>query len=189
VGPSSSSSVDVSEILKVLTEPFPFAMLSPLGSGLTSLLQSKEKGFGQSSGGKETASATEGNAGGHKKHRMMDGMQAIQKTPPSASVEKIVMLVNVEDTAKAEANEARPKAKNLSTTMSEIDRLISDVALEKDIAKVSTGKASEDIDLDLRHLGGQELSHEDIPELKEFTLAGRYRPGSVLFSGVDEEIL
>jgi hypothetical protein len=31
-GPSPSSSVDVSEILKVMTEPFPFAMLSPLGS-------------------------------------------------------------------------------------------------------------------------------------------------------------
>jgi hypothetical protein len=36
--PSSPSSVDVSEILKVMTEPIPFAMLSPLGSDLTSLL-------------------------------------------------------------------------------------------------------------------------------------------------------
>jgi hypothetical protein len=42
--------VNVSEILKVMTEPFPFAMLSPLGSNLNSLLQSKE-----------TASATGGN--------------------------------------------------------------------------------------------------------------------------------
>jgi hypothetical protein len=38
VGPSPSSCVDVSEILKVMTEPFPFAMLSPLGLDLTSLL-------------------------------------------------------------------------------------------------------------------------------------------------------
>jgi hypothetical protein len=36
--PYSPSSVDVSEILKVMTEPIPFAMLSPLGSDLTSLL-------------------------------------------------------------------------------------------------------------------------------------------------------
>jgi hypothetical protein len=43
---------NVLEILKVMTEPFLFAMLSPLGSDLTSLLQSKEKGFEQSSGGK-----------------------------------------------------------------------------------------------------------------------------------------
>jgi hypothetical protein len=79
----------------------------------------------------------------------------------------------------AEANEARPKAENLRTTMSEIDRLISDVAPEKDIA-------SEDTYLDLQHLGVQELSDEDISELKEFTLAGGYKPGSVLFGGVDE---
>jgi hypothetical protein len=37
-GPSPSCSIDVSEIPKVMTEPFPFAMLSPLGSDLTSLL-------------------------------------------------------------------------------------------------------------------------------------------------------
>jgi hypothetical protein len=73
--------------------------------------------------------------------------------------------------------------------MSEIDWPISDVAPEKDIAEVSTGKASEDTDLDLRHLGGQELSDEDIFELKEFALAGRYNPGSVLFGGVDKQIL
>jgi hypothetical protein len=48
VGTSPSSYVDVSEIQKVMTEPFPFAMLSPLGSDLTSLLQSKEKEFEQS---------------------------------------------------------------------------------------------------------------------------------------------
>jgi hypothetical protein len=43
-GTSSSSSIDVIEILNVMTEPFTFAMLSPLGLYLTSLLLSKEKG-------------------------------------------------------------------------------------------------------------------------------------------------
>lgn len=37
-GTSSSSSIGVTEILKVMTEPFLFAMLSPLGLDLTSLL-------------------------------------------------------------------------------------------------------------------------------------------------------
>jgi hypothetical protein len=41
---SSSSSTGVTKILKVMTEPFPFAMLSTVGSDMTSLLQSKEKG-------------------------------------------------------------------------------------------------------------------------------------------------
>jgi hypothetical protein len=38
-------------------------------------------------------------------------------------------------------------------------------------------------------LGGQELSEEYISELKEFAIVGGYKPGSVLFGGVDEEIL
>jgi hypothetical protein len=62
-GPSPSCSVDVSEILKVMTKPFPFAMLSPLGLDLTSLLQSKEKGVEQSLEGKDSASATRGMSG------------------------------------------------------------------------------------------------------------------------------
>ena len=120
---------------------------------------------------------------------MMDVMQAVQKITTSTSAEKIGVPTNAEDTTEAEANEATPEVENLGTTMSEIDRLISNVAPEKDIAEVSTDKASEDIELDLWHLGGQELSDEVISELKEFTLAGGYKPGSVLFGGVDEEIL
>jgi hypothetical protein len=39
----STSSIGATEILEVMTEPLPFAMLSPLGSELTILLQPKEK--------------------------------------------------------------------------------------------------------------------------------------------------
>jgi hypothetical protein len=66
-GSSPSSSVDVSEILKIITEPFPFPMLSPLWSDLTSLLQSKEKGVERSLEGKDKASAGGGNVEGPKK--------------------------------------------------------------------------------------------------------------------------
>jgi hypothetical protein len=55
-GASSPSSADVSEILKVMTEPISFALLSPLRSDLTSLLHSKE-----------TTSAIGGNVRGQKK--------------------------------------------------------------------------------------------------------------------------
>jgi hypothetical protein len=54
---------------------------------------------------------------------MMNVMQAIEQTPPPTSAAKAVMPVEAEDTAGAEANE-------LATTMSEIDRLISDVVAE-----------------------------------------------------------
>jgi hypothetical protein len=85
--------------------------------------------------------------------------------------------------------------------MLKIDRIIGDVVPEREMAEVNTDRASplrmkelegvssEDIELDLQHLGGQELSEEDISELKEFVIAGGYKSRSVLFGGVDEEIL
>jgi hypothetical protein len=183
-GPSSPSSVDVSEIMKVMIEPIPFAMLSPLGSNITSLLQSKE-----------TASATQGNARGQKKWRMMNVMQTIEQTPPfpPASAEKTIVPV---EAAEAKAKEATPEIDNLATTTSEIDILISDVVPEKNVAETSTDKgkrteatSSEDKNFDLRHLGGQKLSEEDISELKEFAISCSYQPGSMLFGDVDKEIL
>jgi hypothetical protein len=136
---------------------------------------------------------------------MMAVMKAIHKTPPPVSAGKSVAPANAEANVDAEADEAAPKAKNsggpLGTTMSEIDKIIADVVPEREMAEVTTdrasplkmkeleGASSEDIVLDLRHLGGQELSEEDIFELKEFAIAGGYKPGSVLFGGVDEEIL
>jgi hypothetical protein len=136
---------------------------------------------------------------------MMAVMKAIHKTPPPVSTKKIVASANIEANTDAEADEAAPEAENsggpLGTTMSEIHRIIADVVPEKDMAEVTTdrasplkmreleGTSSEDMELNLRHLGGQELSKEDISELKEFTIAGGYKYGSVLFGGVDKEIL
>ena len=80
--------------------------------------------------------------------------------------------------------------------MSEIDRLISAVVTEKDVAATPSDKgkhiedaSSEDKDFDLRHLGGQQLFEEDISELKKFAISCGYQPGSMLFGGVGEEIL
>jgi hypothetical protein len=42
MGPPSPSAAEVVEILKVMTESIPFALLSPIRLDLTSLLQSKE---------------------------------------------------------------------------------------------------------------------------------------------------
>jgi hypothetical protein len=58
MNPSSSSAAKVSEILKVMTEPFPFALLSPLRLELTSLLQTREI---SSAGGAEEATYDEYN--------------------------------------------------------------------------------------------------------------------------------
>jgi hypothetical protein len=99
------------------------------------------------------------------------------------------MHADAKDTAGAEAD-------NLATTMSKIDKLISDVVPQKDVAEASPDKgkrieetSSEDKNFDLRHQGGQHLSEEDISELKEFAISCGYQPRSMLFGGVDEDIL
>jgi hypothetical protein len=65
--------------------------------------------------------------------------------------------------------------------MLEIDRLISNVVAEKEVATVVSDKGKkieetslEGVNFDLWHLGGQQLSEEDISELKEFVISYGY---------------
>jgi hypothetical protein len=101
----------------------------------------------------------------------------------------LLYLGEAEGTAEAEAE-------NLATTLSEINRLILDVVAENDVVTVPSDKgkrieetSSENMNFDLRHLGGQQLSEEDISKLKEFVISCGYQPRSMLFGGVDEEIV
>jgi hypothetical protein len=148
VSPPSPSTAEVSKVLKVMTEPIPFALLSPLRLDLTSLLQSME-----------TAPSTEEKGEGQKKWWIINVMQAIEQMLPSALVAKAAMPFDADDTVGAEANE-------LASTMSKIDRLISDVVAEENVtAAPDKGKriedaSSEEKDFDLWYLGGQELSEE-----------------------------
>jgi hypothetical protein len=182
--PSTPSAAEVAEILKVMTDSLSIKLLSPLGLELTKFLQKKE----QPSAAKEKVE-------GQKKRRIVNVMQAIERTPPSASATKIATAAGVKADAVAEVEE-------LATTMSGIDKLISDmvaeetgVAAEESMAAVpDKGKKVVDTslgekDFDLRHLGGQELSEADKEELKEYAISCGYQPGSLLFGGVDEEIL
>jgi hypothetical protein len=122
-------------------------------------------------------------------------MQAIERTPPSASAAKIVTAASAE--AKAAAEDAK-----LATTMSGIDKLISDMVAEETVVaaeesmvvvpdkrKKVVDTSSREKDFDLWHLDGQELSEADKKELKEYGISCGYQPGSLLFGGVDKEIL
>jgi hypothetical protein len=109
--------------------------------------------------------------------------------PAPASANKATKPTDAEATATAEDE-------NFTTTLSEIDRLISDVVVEKEVVATASDKgkkidetSSEGIDFDLWHLGGQQLSEEDKLELKEFAISCGYQPGSMLFGGVDEEVV
>jgi hypothetical protein len=160
-----------------MTDSPPFKLLSPLGLELTNLLQKKE-----------IPSATDGRDGGQKKRRMMNILEAIEQTPPPASADKTVKSTDAEATVATEGED-------LIATMSKINKIISDMAMEEIATEVSDkGKkakeiSSEEADLDLWHLGGQQLSEEDMAELKEFAISCGYQPGLVFFGGVDEEIM
>jgi hypothetical protein len=60
---------------------------------------------------------------------MMNILEAIEQTPPSASADKATKSNDAKATVAAEDE-------NLTTTLLEIDRLISDVVAEKEVAAV-----------------------------------------------------
>jgi hypothetical protein len=126
-------------------------------------------------------------------------MQAIERTPPSASASKITPIASVEATTEANTS---VEAANLESTLSGIDKMLLNTATEeaataaeKVMATVpGKGKkiadaASEEKYFDLRNLVGQELSEAKKKELQEYGISYGYQPGAMLFGGVDEGAL
>jgi hypothetical protein len=132
-------------------------------------------------------------------------MQAIERTPPSASIYKITPLASAEATTKVNASAeaaAAAEATNLESTLSGIDKLLLDMAVEETAAaaeevmatvpdkeKKIADAVSEEQDFDLRNLVGQELSEAEKKELQEYGISCGYQPGAMLFGGIDEGAL
>jgi hypothetical protein len=132
-------------------------------------------------------------------------MQAIERTPPLASASKIMHVASVEATSEAETSAkaaAAADAANLESTLSGINKLLSDMAIEETVAagekvmaavpdkgKKIVDAASEKRDFDLRNLVGQELSESEKKELQEYGISCGYQPGAMLFGGIDEGAL
>jgi hypothetical protein len=176
-----------------MTESLPIKLLSPLGPHLTKLFQKKQE-----------PSATK-KAYGLKKRRIGSVMQAIEKTPPSVSVSKIAPTASTEATteAKTYAEAAvATEATNLEATLSEIDKLLLDMATEETVAtaeqvmalvpdkgkKIAEGTSAEEY-FELRNLIGQELYEAEKKELQEYDISCGYQPGDMLFGGINEEAL
>jgi hypothetical protein len=105
--------------------------------------------------------------------------------------------------AEAATAEAEPaKDANLESTLSNIDKILLDMATEeaavaaketmatvpekdKEIAE----DASEEENFNFQNLIRQELSKAEKEELKEYTISCGYQPGALLFGGVDDEKL
>jgi hypothetical protein len=118
--PSTPSATDAEEILKVMSESLP-NKLSPLGPELMKLLQKK----------KEPSYAEK--PAEPKKRRIITVIEAIEETPPSASVPKTAAA----EAAPAEASSseaAAAEATNLENTLTDIDEMILNMAEEETAA-------------------------------------------------------
>jgi hypothetical protein len=181
--PASSSAADVAEIL------------SPLAPHLTKIFQKK----------KEPSIAKK--AAGPKKRRIITVTEAIEGTPrpTSASKAQAVESATAIEAAPAEATtaEAEPvEDANLESTLSNIDKILLDMATEEAAAateetmatepekeKEIAEDASEEEIFNFRNLIGQELTKAEKEELKEYAISCGYQPGALLFGGVDDEKL
>jgi hypothetical protein len=121
--PSSPSATDVAEILKVMTESLPIK-LSPLAPHLTKLFQKK----------KEPSIVKK--AAGPKKQRIITVTEAIEETtrPASASKAPAIESTTAIEATPVEAATAKVEPAedaNLESTLSNIDKILLDMATEE----------------------------------------------------------
>jgi hypothetical protein len=192
--PASPSATYVVEILKVMTESLPIK-LSPLAPHLTKLFQKK----------KEPAIAKK--AAGPKKQRIITVTEAIEETPRPASASKAPAIENTAATEAAPTEAATAEAEpiedaNLESTLSNIDKILLDMAAEEVAAATGETTATvpekekeivetslEEENFNFRNLIGQELTKAEKEELREYAISCGYQPGTLLFGGVDDERL
>jgi hypothetical protein len=181
--PATPSAADVEEILKVMTEPLPIK-LSPLAPQLIKLFQ-KEK---EPSATKSPAKL--------KKQRIIQVADVIHQTSPPASASKIRIAEDA-GAAEAETSEAdTAEASDLETTLGDTDNMLLKMAEEEAAAAavdttIEKGKeqiedTSEEENFNFQDILGQELSKTEKEELKKYAVACGYKPGALLFGGVNE---
>jgi hypothetical protein len=125
-------------------------------------------------------------------------MEAIEETPPPASVSK--MTPAIEATASTEGTTT--EASNLETTLSDIDKVLLVLAAEETTAAAEEvlalapekGKkiaedTSEEKGFKFENLIGEEFTKAEKEELQEYALSCGYQPGAMLFGEVDDEAL
>ena len=133
--------------------------------------------------------------------------EAIEETPPPASASKTLAVESATATKAAPTEAAAAEAAtaedaNLESTLSDIDKILLDMAAEevataaKEIMATVPGKGkeiaedtSDDEAYSFQNLVGQKLSKAEKEELKEYAKSCGYKPGALLFGGIDDEKL
>jgi hypothetical protein len=133
-------------------------------------------------------------------------MQAIEETPPPASASKITPATKVAASIEAAptkvvtAEATTAEATNLESALSDIDKVLLDMATEEAaaaaeetlVAVPKKGKEiaediSEEKGFNFQNIIGQELSKAEKEELQEYAISCGYQPGAMLFGGINEE--
>jgi hypothetical protein len=128
----------------------------------------------------------------------MSPLASVLKTPAIESTDATEAAPTEAESVEAETAEDV----NLDDTLSKIDTMLLDAAAEEataateEIPGIVAGKGmekaediSEEEDFTFQDILGQELSKAEKEELKEYAISCRYRPGALLFGGVNEESL
>jgi hypothetical protein len=186
---ATPSATHMEEILKVMTESLPIK-LSPLGPHLTKLFQ------------KEKDPSITKKAAGPKKQRIITVTGVIEGTPPQALASKAPAVESATATKAAAAEATMAEDVHLESALSNIDKILLDMAAEETAAateetmatkpekkKEIVEDASEEEIFNFQNLIGQELMKAEKEELKEYAISCGYQPGALLFGGVDDEKL
>jgi hypothetical protein len=139
---------------------------------------------------------------GPKKRRIITVTEAIEETPPPASVSKAPAVESSTATKAAPAEAATAEDANLESTLSDIDNILLDMAAEEaatateETMAIVPGKekeiaedTSEEENFNFWNLIGQELSKAEKKELRDYAISCGYQPGAMLFGGIDDESL
>ena len=184
--PTPPSTSDVEEILKVMTEPMP-TKLSPLGLQLTKLFEKVDE-------------PDQPKINKPKRQRIIAVTEVIDKTPPRLSIQKTAAAEGrASEVAATEA--ATPEDVNLETTLENIDKILTEnieeaATVTEEILATVPGKGKEIVEetsddeaYSFQNLIGQKLTKDEIEELKDYAKSCGYKPGALLFGGVDDEKL
>jgi hypothetical protein len=133
--------------------------------------------------------------------------EVIEGTPPQASALKVPAVESTTSTEAAPleaiaAEAATAEDIHLESIIANIDKILLDMAAEEAAAateetttlepekkKGIAEDTSEDEIFNFQNLVGQELTKAEKEELKEYVISCGYRPGALLFGGVDDEKL
>jgi hypothetical protein len=136
--------------------------------------------------------------------------EVIEATPPRASAPKVPAIESTTATKavpseaaaeEARAEDAKSEDINLESIAADIDKMLLNMAVEEAVAATEettaakpekeemTEDTSEDETFDFQNLVGQELTEAEKEELKQYAISCGYRPGALLFGGIDDEKL